>query len=228
MARCNSTVPVLTLYLLVFLLGPMHTQGQTVPGALRITRLEYGGGGDWYADPSSLPNLIDYASRLAGITILPEEARAAIGDDTFWRSTFFYLTGHGNIHLSQEEASILRSHLLTGAFLHADDNYGMDQAFRREMKKVFPDKDFVELPPDHPIFQIVYPFPNGLPKIHDHDGKPPQGLGLFHEGQLVVFYTYECDLGDGWEDSDVHEVPANLREAALKMGTNIIAYALSR
>lgn len=224
----KSAVPILMLYLLALLLWPIDTRGQNLPGALKITRLEYGGGGDWYADPSSLPNLIAYASRQAGISIVPDEARAAIGDDTFWRSTYFYMTGHGNVSFSQEEASILRSHLLAGAFLHADDNYGMDQAFRREMKKVFPDKDFVEIPPDHPIFQFVYAFPDGLPKIHEHDGKPPQGLGLFHEGQLIVFYTYECDLGDGWEDPDVHEVPADLREAALKMGTNIIAYALSR
>ena len=202
--------------------------GQSVPGALTISRLQYGGGGDWYADPSSLPNLIAYASQQTGITINPEEARAAIGDDTFWGSTYLYMTGHGNIHFSDEEATLLRSHLTAGAFLHADDNYGMDLAFRREMNKVFPDKDWVELPPTHPIFNIVFSFPEGLPKIHEHDGKPPQGLGIFHEGRLVVFYTYECDLGDGWEDPQVHEVPPELREAALKMGTNIIAYALSR
>lgn len=228
MVRSNQAARILALCLLVLQLCPSSSRAQTVAGALRITRLDYGGGGDWYADPSSLPNLIEFAGRQAGIAIHPEEARAAIGDDAFWRSTYLYMTGHGNVHFSQEEADILRSHLLAGAFLHADDNYGMDKAFRREMKKVFPDKDLVELPPDHLIYQIVFPFPEGLPKVHEHDGKPPQGLGLFHEGQLIVFYTYECDLGDGWEDPDVHEVPANMREAALKMGTNIIAYALSR
>ncbi len=202
--------------------------GQTPPGALTITRLHYGGGGDWYADPSSLPNLIDYARQQTGIRIAPEEARAAVGDDTFWGSTYLYLTGHGNIHFTDEEAGLLRSHLIAGAFLHTDDNYGMDRAFRREMKKVFPDKDWVELPPDHPIFHVVFPFPEGLPKIHEHDGKRPQGLGLFHEGRLIMFYTYECDLGDGWEDPQVHEVSPELRAAALRMGTNIIAYALSR
>lgn len=201
---------------------------ETAAGALTITRLRYGGGGDWYSDPSSLPNLIAYASRQTGIRIAPEEARAAIGDDTFRGSTYLYMTGHGNINFTAEEAALLRSHLLAGAFLHADDNYGMDRAFRREMKKVFPDKDWVELPPDHPIFNIVFPFPEGLPKIHEHDGKRPQGLGLFHEGRLIVLYTYESDLGDGWEDPQVHNVAPELREAALKMGTNIIAYALAR
>lgn len=202
--------------------------GQTMPGALTITRLQYGGGGDWYGDPSSLPNLITYAREQTGISIASEEARAAIGEDIFWGSTYLYVTGHGNIHFTDEEAALLRSHLVAGAFLHADDNYGMDRAFQREMNKVFPDKDWVELPPDHPIFNIVFPFPDGLPKIHEHDGKRPQGLGLFHEGRLIVFYTYECDLGDGWEDPQVHDVSPELREAALKMGTNIIAYALSR
>ncbi len=213
-----------------FLLALMCTVslGQTPPGALTITRLQYGGGGDWYADPSSLPNLIAFAGQQTGIRIAPEEVRTSIGNDTFWGSTYLYLTGHGNIHLTDEEAAILRSHLTAGAFLHADDNYGMDQPFRREMKKVFPDKDWVELPPNHPIFNIVFPFPDGLPKIHEHDGKRPQGLGLFHQGRLIVLYTYECDLGDGWEDPQVHNVPPDLREVALKMGTNIIAYALSR
>ena len=201
---------------------------QVGPGALTITRLHYGGGGDWYADPSSMPNLIAYTRQQTGIRIAPEEARVAIGDDTFWGSTYLYLTGHGNIHFTDEEAALLRSHLVAGAFLHADDNYGMDRAFRREIKKAFPDKDWVELPPDHSIFNIVFPFPEGLPKIHEHDGKRPQGLGLFHEGRLIVFYTYECDLGDGWEDPQVHDVVPQLREAALKMGANIITYALSR
>ncbi|UCH63065.1 MAG: DUF4159 domain-containing protein [Fidelibacterota bacterium] len=213
---------------LIITLIPAPGLGQTGPGALTITRLHYGGGGDWYADPSSLSNLIAYTRKQTGIRIAPEEARAAIGDDTFWGSTYLYITGHGNIHFTDEEAVLLRSHLIAGAFLHADDNYGIDHAFKREMKKVFPDKDWVELPPDHPIFNIVFPFPEGLPKIHEHDGKRPQGLGLFQEGRLIVFYTYECDLGDGWEDPQVHDVVPQLREAALKMGANIITYALCR
>ncbi len=213
---------------LTLLAGVATALSQAVPGALTITRLKYGGGGDWYGDPSSLPNVVAFTRQQTGIRIASQEARAAIGDDVFWGSTYLYLTGHGNIHFTDEEAALLRTHLTAGAFLHADDNYGMDRAFRREMRKVFPDKNWVELPPSHPIFHIVFPFPQGLPKIHDHDGKRPQGLGLFHDGRLVVFYSYESDLGDGWEDPQVHDVPAALREAALRMGANIIAYALTR
>ena len=208
--------------------GLASAGGQVPPGALTITRLQYGGGGDWYGDPSSLPNVIAFTARQTGISIAPEEGRAAIGDEPFWGSTYLYLTGHGNIHFSDEEAALLRDHLTAGAFLHADDNYGMDQAFRREMRKVFPDKNWVELPPTHEIYSTVFPFPEGLPKIHEHDGKRPQGLGLFHDGRLMVFYSYESDLGDGWEDPQVHQVTPDLREAALKMGANIIVYALSR
>ncbi|MCH7574630.1 MAG: DUF4159 domain-containing protein [Candidatus Marinimicrobia bacterium] len=198
------------------------------PGALTITRLQYGGGGDWYADASSLPNLIRFTTAGTGIQISPEERRAKIGDDRFWESSYFYLTGHGNIFFTAEEANLLRTQLLNGAFLHADDNYGMDAAFRREMKKVFPDKNWVELSPGHPIFSIVFALPEGLPKIHEHDNGRPQCLALFDDDRLLVLYTYESDLGDGWEDSQVHDVPAELRESALRMGANIIAYVLSQ
>ncbi|MFC1746712.1 DUF4159 domain-containing protein [Candidatus Neomarinimicrobiota bacterium] len=201
---------------------------QYQPGVLTITRLQYGGGGDWYEDPSSLPNLIAFTRQQTGIEIAPDEVRAAIGDDLFWKSTYIYVTGHGNIRFTDEEAAMLRRHLVAGAFLHADDNYGFDNYFRTEMKKVFPELDWVELPADHAIFHIVFPFEEGLPKIHEHDGQPPQGFGLFYNGRLVAFYTYECDLGDGWEDPEVHDVPQNLREQALRMGTNIIVYTLTR
>ncbi len=201
---------------------------QVPPGALVITRLQYGGGGDWYADPSSLPNLIAFTTQATSITIAAVEARAKIGDNTFQESTYLYLTGHGNVQFTAEEVGQLRAHLQAGAFLHADDNYGMDRSFRREMKKVFPDKEWVELPSDHPIFNLVFPLPDGLPKIHEHNNQRPQGLGLFHEGRLMVFYTFECDLGDGWEDPQVHDLPPELRQVALRMGANIIAYALSR
>ncbi len=227
--RLCSLLPILLAANVIVMLTPAIGWTQERPGALSITRLQYEGGGDWYADPSSLPNLIAYTRQQTGIRINPDEARAAIGDDVFWGSTYLYMTGHGNISFTDDEAAILRSHLIAGAFLHADDNYGMDAAFRREMQKVFPDRDWVELAPDHPIFNIVFPFPEGLPKIHEHDGKRPQGLGLFYEGRLVVFYTYECDLGDGWEGTDVHDtVTPDLHEQALKMGANIITYALSR
>ncbi len=211
----------------VLLLALATAGTQTPPGALVITRLQYGGGGDWYADPSSLPNLIAFTRENTGITIAPEEQRAKIGDDTFAESTYFYMTGHGNVHFSDDEAALLRAQLQAGAFLHADDNYGMDASFRRELKKVFPDKDLVELPPDHPIFNTVFPFPEGLPKIHEHDNQRPRGLGLFHGDRLILFYTFESDLGDGWEDSQVHDLPAEARLSALQMGANIIVYALT-
>ena len=193
-----------------------------------ITRLQYDGGGDWYADPSSLPNLLEHLKNHTNVAVNPLEKRAKIGDDVFIESSYFYITGHGNIKFNDEEAQHLRDQLLAGAFLHADDNYGMDKSFRREMKNVFPEKDWVELPLDHPIFNIYYEFPNGLPKVHEHKNQRPQALGLFDEGTLMVLYTYESDLGDGWEDPRVHNDPVEIHEKALKMGTNIIIYALSR
>ena len=198
------------------------------PGAFSITRIHYDGGGDWYADPSSLPNMLEYLKDHTNIAVNPLEKRAKIGDDIFSGSSFLYITGHGNIKFNDKEAQTLRDHLLSGAFLHADDNYGMDQSFRREMKKTFPEKDWVELPPDHPIFNIYYVFPNGLPKVHEHENNRPQALGLFNEGTLMVLYTFESDLGDGWEDPRVHNDPEDIRQSALEMGTNIILYALSR
>ena len=202
--------------------------GNVPPGAFSITRIHYSGGGDWYADPSSIPNMLEYLGDHTNIAVDPLEKRANIGDNVFFESSYLYLTGHGNIKFSDEEVQILRDHLLAGAFLHADDNYGMDKFFRREMQKVFPEKDWVELPSDHPIFYLYYNFPNGLPKVHEHDNNRPQALGLFHEGNLIVLYTYESDLGDGWEDSRVHNDPENIRQKAFEMGTNIILYALSR
>ena len=202
--------------------------GKVVPGAFSITRIHYDGGGDWYADPSSLPNMLEYLNDYTNVAVNPLEKRAKIGDDIFSESSYLYLTGHGNIKFKEEEAQILRDHLLSGAFLHADDNFGMDKSFRREMKKVFPEKDWVELPLDHPIFNIYYEFPNGLPKVHEHEDNRPQALGLFNKGTLMVLYTFESDLGDGWEDPKVHNDPENIRQSALEMGTNIILYALSR
>ncbi len=197
-------------------------------GAFSITRIHYGGGGDWYADPSSLPNLLEFVSEHTNIIVNPKENRAEIGDDIFYSSSYLYLTGHGNIRFNDEEVNQLRDHLLGGAFLHADDNYGMDQSFRREMKKVFPEKEWVELPPSHNIFHSLFDFPNGLPKVHKHDEKRPQALALFDEEKLLVLYTFESDLGDGWEDVRVHNDPPHIRLSALEMGTNIIITALSR
>ena len=193
-----------------------------------IARVQYGGGGDWYCDPSSLPNLLDYLKTNTPMVKTGKEVRIKLTDNNAKHFPYLYLTGHGNIRFSDNEIIELRSILGNGGFLHADDNYGMDKSFRREIKKVFPKKDFVELPHSHPIFSSYYNFENGLPKIHAHDNKPPQALAIYENNKLVVLYTYESDLGDGWEDSAVHNDPPEIREAALKMGVNIIYYALTQ
>ena len=199
---------------------------QQTDNLITICRVKYSGGGDWYSDPSSLPNLLKFIKNNTNIAIAPEEARVSIEDEELFNFHYLYITGHGNIRFSEKEIIRLRSFLLGGGFLHADDNYGMDKSFRREMKRVFPNKEWLELPFDHPIYHVLYNFPKGLPKIHEHDGKPPQGFGLFDGDRLMAFYTYECDLGDGWEDPDVHKDPIEKHQAALKMGTNIFIYAL--
>ncbi len=192
-----------------------------------ITRLKYGGGGDWYADPSSLPNLIHFIHENTNLIIEEREYRVELTDADLYNHPFLYLTGHGNIKLSAEEVSRLRDYLSGGGFLHADDNYGLDESFRREMKRVFPRKEWVELPHSHELFTSYFSFPQGLPKIHEHDGNAPQALALFHKGRMIVLYTYECDLGDGWEDVEVHNDGTEKHREALEMGTNIIVYALS-
>ena len=216
------------IYSALFYMATLLYSESVPPGAFSITRIHYDGGGDWYADPSSLPNMLGYLNDHTNIAVNPLEKRAKIGDDIFTGSNYLYLTGHGNIKFSDEEAQTLRDHLMSGAFLHADDNFGMDKSFRLEIKKVFPEKDWVELPSDHPIFNIYYEFPNGLPKVHEHENNRPQALGLFSEGSLIVLYTFESDLGDGWENPKVHNDPEDVRQRALEMGTNIILFALSR
>ena len=193
-----------------------------------IARIQYSGGGDWYADPSSLPNLIDFISNETNIKIDRNEYKIKLTSESLYSHTFLYLTGHGNIRFNNEEVRALRNHLLKGAFLHADDNYGMNDSFKREMKKVFPEKEWVELPIDHPIYSCYFNLPNGLPKIHEHNGRPAQGLGLFEKGRLIVFFSYESDLGDGWEDSNVHNNPEVMRQSALQMGTNIVWFSLTQ
>jgi hypothetical protein len=192
-----------------------------------VARLEYGGGGDWYSNPSSLPNLLKAVNERTNIRASVREAVVEITDPKLFQYPYLYMTGHGNVRFTDEEVRTLRSYFAAGGFLHADDNYGMDSTFRREIKKVFPDSPLVELPFDHPIYSSFYKFPNGLPKVHEHDNKPAQGFGIFYQNRLVVFYTYECDLGDGWEDPEVHNDPIEKREAALKMGINIIVYSLT-
>ena len=206
----------------------IYSAQKPVIGGFGITRIKYGGGGDWYSDPSSIPNLLKFIKSNTNMAVNLKENRARIGDDEFYRYPYLYITGHGNIKLSEKEALILRNFLIGGGFLHADDNYGMDKAFRREMKKVFPDKDWVEIPKDHLIFHIHYKLNNGLPKIHEHDNNRPQALALFDNEKIIALYTYESDLGDGWEDNSVHGNSESKRQEALKMGTNIIIYSLSR
>ena len=178
--------------------------------------------GDWYANPSGLPNSSQAIRERTGLPITDTRRQTVPADLAEARDfPYLYLTGHGNIRFSEEEVRALREYLLAGGFLHADDNYGLDESFRREIKRVFPDKELVEIPADHPIYHTFYDFPNGLPKIHLHDGKPAQGFGIFHEGRLVVFYSYESDLGNGWENPDVHGDPPEAREAALRMGSTV-------
>ncbi len=192
-----------------------------------LARLKYGGGGDWYANPSSLTNLLAAINERTSIRAAPREEVVEITDAKLFEHPYLYMTGHGNVRFDDEEIKVLRTYFAAGGFLHADDNYGMDSTFRRQIAKVFPDSPLVELPFDHPIYHSFYDFPTGLPKIHEHDGKPAQGFGIFYENRLVVFYTYECDLGDGWEDPDVHDDPPEKREQALQMGINIVMYNLT-
>ena len=196
--------------------------------ALTVARLQYDGGGDWYADPSSLPNLLAAVRERLGIPVTRREATVRLLDPGLRDHPYLYMTGHGNVRFSPDERAALREHLLAGGFLHADDNYGMDESFRREMRAVFPDKELVPIPAEHPIFHTVYDFPDGLPKVHEHDGEPARAFGIFHRGRLLVLYTNESDLGDGWEDPDVHDDPPEVRERALRMGVNIFAYALGQ
>lgn len=208
------------LILFLVLLGSGHSQD------FSIARIHYDGGGDWYSDPSSLPNLLAFLDSETPMVVDQEPKVVRITDPEFLTSPYLYLTGHGNISFSEKEEILLRDHLLSGAFLHADDNYGMDESFRREMARVFPDRDWVELPYSHPIFSAYYTLAGGLPKVHEHDNKPPQALGLFEGDRLLVLYTYECDLGDGWEDEEVHHDPLQIRRKALEMGVNIVYYSL--
>ena len=192
-----------------------------------IGRLQYGGGGDWYANPSSLPNLIRAVNERTALRLAARERVVTLEDPGLWDVPFLHMTGHGNVRFTADEAAVLRRYLEQGGFLHADDNYGMDESFRREMARVFPDRPLVELPLDHPVYHMVYDFPEGLPKIHEHDGEPAQALGIFIGRRLAVFYSYQSDLGDGWEDLEVHGDPASLHEAALRMGVNLIVYAVT-
>ncbi len=193
--------------------------------AQEIAILKYNGGGDWYSNPTALPNLIRFCNDNIDTEIDPKPQTVEVGSPTIFQYPFLHMTGHGNIFFSSEEAENLRTYLLSGGFLHVDDNYGMEPYLRKELVKVFPDKELVELSADHPIFGQRYEFPGGLPKIHEHDGKRPQAFGIFHDNRLLLLFTFETDLGDGWEDAEVHNDPEEVRKKALQMGANIIQYA---
>ena len=193
----------------------------------KIAVLKYNGGGDWYANPSSLNNLIEFCQTNLNININPIYDVVDVASSELFRYPFIHMTGHGNVVFSITESENLRKYLIAGGFLHIDDNYGMDPFIRPEMKKVFPELDFVELPFSHPIYNQSYNFENGLPKIHEHDNQPARGYGLIYKGRLVCFYSYESDLGDGWEDQDVHKDSQKIRISALKMGANLLQYVLT-
>lgn len=189
-----------------------------------IALVKYSGGGDWYANPTSLPNLIKYCNANINTKIKPKPATVEPSSPDLFSYPFVHMTGHGNVVFSDADVSNLRNYLTSGGFLHIDDNYGMDQYIRKEIKKIFPTTDLVEIPANHQIFQKPFLFSSGLPKIHEHDGKRPQAFGIFIENRLVLLYTFECDLGDGWEDPEVHNDPIGVREKALKIGANIINF----
>jgi hypothetical protein len=217
--------------LFIFFSGVSFTQQggiNRLSSSFKIVRLQYTGGGDWYNDPSAEVNMMDYLKKNTVIDVdEPKFYSVDIAADDIFNFPFIFITGHGNISFSDSEVKRLREYLERGGFLYADDDYGMDEAFRREMKKVFPDQEMKELPFDHKIYSCHFSFPKGLPKIHEHNGKPPQGFGYFINGRLCVYYTYETNISDGWADPREHDDPPEKREEALKMGTNIIVYALN-
>jgi hypothetical protein len=211
---------------LLFATSALGAQAPSPRGALTIGRLHYDGGGDWYANPSSLPNLLAAIRQRTTLRTAPKEVALRLTDSELWDVPYLYVTGHGNLHWSDDDLVTLRRWVLQGGFLHVDDNYGLDQSFRKEVARLFPDRPLVEVPLDHPIYHLVYDLPAGIPKIHEHDGKPAQGFGIFIGGRLVMYYSYQSDLGDGWEDPDVHHDPPEKHESALRLGVNLFAYAV--
>tara|TARA_B100000927_G_scaffold282807_1_gene269859 strand:- start:644 stop:1291 length:648 start_codon:yes stop_codon:yes gene_type:complete len=211
-------------YLLIIFLTPFIVFSQNT---YQIAVLKYNGGGDWYANPTALPNLIDFCNENIGTKISKEVATVEVGSDDIFNYPFVHMTGHGNVIFSQSEAENLRNYLFAGGFLHIDDNYGMDPYIREEIKKVFPENELIQLPNNHPIFNGKFDFPNGLPKIHEHNANPPQALAIIENGRIVCLYTFESDIGDGWEDQEVHNDSEYIRRQALQMGSNIIEYVFS-
>jgi len=193
--------------------------------AQQLAVLKYGGGGDWYSNPTALPNLIAFCNAHIGTGISPEPETVEAGSPSIFKYPLLHMTGHGNVYFTERKAENLRTYLFSGGFLHIDDNYGMEPYLKRELEKIFPDRQLEELGADHPLFDQSFSFPQGLPKIHEHDGKRPQALGIFEKGRLILLYTFESDLGDGWEDPEVHNDPEEVRITALRMGANIVEYA---
>lgn len=212
-------------FCLLFFLFCIHAEAQQT--VLKIAKLKYNGGGDWYANKTSLPNLIRFCNTNLRTSLAPDEDIVETGSQEIFNYPFVHMTGHGNVVFSEPEVQNMRNYLVSGGFLHIDDNYGMDKFIRLELKKVFPELELTEIPFSHPIYHQKYNFPNGLPKVHEHDGKPPRGYGLFYEGRLVVFYTFECDLGNGWEDQIIYNDSEEVRQKALQMGANIISYVFT-
>ena len=215
-------MPKIIIILLIYL--PIFTLAQNT---FQIATLKYNGGGDWYANPTALPNLIEFANKNIGTNIRKDPATVEVGSNDIFKYPFLHMTGHGNVFFSKQEADNLRKYLLGGGFLHIDDNYGIDPYIRREIIKVFPNTNLVELPTTHPIFNGKYKFENGLPKIHEHNASPSQAFGIFIDGRLVCLYTFESDIGDGWEDAEVHNDSEKTRLKALKMGANILEYVFT-
>ena len=209
---------ILFIFITTSFVGQSHS--------FKIGILKYNGGGDWYANPTALKNLIQFCNTNLNTNIDPVYDEIEVGNLSIFQYPWVHLTGHGNVVFSPKEANNLRNYLISGGFLHISDNYGLDPFIRKEMKKVFPEIDFVELPLNHEIYETPYAFKNGLPKIHEHDDNSPLGLGLIYQGRLVCYYDFECDLGDGWEDEEVHNDSEEIRTKALKMGANILSYAL--
>jgi len=212
----------LTIYTVFLTLFVIH-----MSSSQEIAILKYGGGGDWYSNPTALPNLIAFCNQNIDTKIELKPKTVETGSEDIFEYPYVHMTGHGNVFFSDDEADNLRTCLMAGGFLHVDDNYGMEPYLRRELKKVFPDKELEELGKDHELFDQKFKFPKGWPKIHEHDGERPQALGIFHEGRLLLLFTYESDLGDGWEDPSVHNDPEDVRRKALQMGANIIQYAFA-
>lgn len=222
----NFEYMIRTLFFPCVIALALSAAGQN--SSVKIALLKYSGGGDWYCDPTALPNLIAFCNREIGTTIAADYATVEAGTTDIFNYPYVHMTGHGNVVFSESEAHNLRLYLEAGGFLHIDDDYGIDEYIRREMKKVFPEKEFQELPPSFSIFRQKFYFPDGLPKIHEHDNKPPQAFGIFVDDRLVCLYTYESDISDGWEDFDVHRDPEEVRQKALRMGANIISYVFNQ